>query len=52
VTKELGVWLVASAATIEAAGSGVHTGKRETVTVKGRAEPIEVFEVVALDPAP
>jgi class 3 adenylate cyclase/CHASE2 domain-containing sensor protein len=50
VTKELGVWLVASAATIAAAGDGVKTGKRETVTVKGRAEPIEVFEVVALEP--
>jgi adenylate cyclase len=50
VTKELGVWLVASAATIAAAGAGVNTGKRETVTVKGRAEPIEVFEVVSLDP--
>jgi class 3 adenylate cyclase len=49
VTKELGVWLVASAATIAEAGAGVSTGKRETVTVKGRAEPIEVFEVVGLD---
>jgi adenylate cyclase len=48
VTKELGVWLVASAATIQAAGEGVQTGKRETVHVKGRAEPIEVFEVVGL----
>jgi adenylate cyclase len=52
VTKELGVWLVASAATIEAAGAGVQTGKRETVTVKGRAEPIEVYEVVALQSPP
>jgi class 3 adenylate cyclase len=51
VTKELGVWLVASAATIGEAGAGVHTGKRETVHVKGRAEPIEVFEVTEIDRA-
>lgn len=50
VTKELGIWLAASAATIDAAGSGVCTGKRETVTVKGKAEPIEVFEVLSLEP--
>jgi adenylate cyclase len=49
VTKELGVWLVASAATIQEAGAGVKTGKSETVHVKGRAEPIEVFEVIALE---
>lgn len=48
VTKELGVWLVASAATIKDAGAGITTGKTETVTVKGRAEPIEVFEVVEM----
>ena len=48
VTKELGVWLVASAATIQAAGAGVQTGKRETVHVKGRVEPIDVFEVTGL----
>ena len=48
VTKELGVWLVASAATLKEAGEGITTGKTETVTVKGRAEPIEVFEVLAM----
>jgi len=48
VTKELGVWLVASAATLKEAGDGITTGKTETVTVKGRAEPIEVFEVLAM----
>jgi hypothetical protein len=30
----------------------VQTGKRETVHVKGRVEPIEVFEVTGLDEAP
>ena len=49
VTKDLGVWLVASAATIAAAGEGVATGKRDTVHVKGRTEPIEVFEVIGID---
>ncbi len=49
VTKDLGAWLVASAATITAAGGGVVTGKRDTVHVKGRTEPIEVFEVLGLD---
>lgn len=48
MTKELGVWLVASAATIKEAGEGITTGKTETVIVKGRAEPIELFEVVAM----
>lgn len=48
VTKELGVWLVASAATLKEAGEGITTGKTETVTVKGRAEPIEVIEVLAM----
>jgi len=49
MTKELGVWLVASAATINEAGAGITTGKTETVTLKGRTGPIEVFEVVAMD---
>ncbi|OGA19368.1 MAG: hypothetical protein A3G25_12110 [Betaproteobacteria bacterium RIFCSPLOWO2_12_FULL_63_13] len=48
VTKELGVPLVASAATVNAAGEGVETGRRETVKVKGREEPIEVLEIVAV----
>ena len=52
VTKELGVWLVASRTTIEAAGVGIQTGKRETVHVKGRQEPIEVLEVTGFEPVP
>jgi len=52
VTKELGCVVVASAATVAAAGAGVHTGKRETVTVKGRREALEVLEIIGLeDPA-
>jgi adenylate cyclase len=48
VTKELGCVLVASAQTVQAAGGGVQTGKREMVKVKGRDEPIDVYEIVAL----
>ena len=41
--------IAASPATIEAAGHGVRTGKREVITVKGRAEPIVVYEITSLD---
>jgi class 3 adenylate cyclase len=49
VTKEMGCVLVASAQTVQAAGAGVSTGRRETVRVKGRDEPIEVLEILGLD---
>ena len=49
VTKDLQCVLVASAQTVAAAGEGVRTGKRETVHVKGRTEPIDVHEIVGLD---
>jgi len=51
VTKELGCVVAASEATLRAGGDGVRTGKMETVQVKGRAEPIRVFEVTAIEPA-
>jgi adenylate cyclase len=47
-TKELGVPLVASSVTVHAAGEGVRTGLRQTVKVKGRDEPIEVYEIVSV----
>jgi len=50
VTKQLGCVIAASEATVRAAGAGVRTGKMETLKVKGRAEPIRVFEVTAIDP--
>ncbi len=49
VTKDLKCVLVASAQTVKAAGPGVTTGRRETVTVKGRKEPIEVLEILKLE---
>jgi len=47
LSKELGWTIVASRSTIEAA-PGVVTGRRETRVVKGRKEPLEVFEVLGL----
>jgi adenylate cyclase len=48
LTKELGWTIVASRSTIEAA-PGVVTGRRDTRTVKGRKEPLEIFEVLGLE---
>jgi len=50
LTKELGWAIVASSATINAAGPGVVTDKREKMTVKGREGYVEVFEVIDLKP--
>jgi class 3 adenylate cyclase len=50
LTKELGWTIVASKSTIEAA-PGVVTSRREIRTVKGRQEPVEVFEVTGLNEA-
>jgi adenylate cyclase len=49
-TKELKVVIAAAEVTVKAAGEGVRTGKVQTVTVKGRSEPIKVFEIVGIDP--
>jgi adenylate cyclase len=49
VTKEMGCVIVASEATVKAAGPGVKTGKFERVKVKGKAEPLPVYEIVDLD---
>ena len=48
LTKELGWTIVASSSTITAA-PGVVTGRQETRTVKGRKEPLQVFEVLGLE---
>jgi adenylate cyclase len=49
LTKDLGWTIVASAEVIRAADGVAVTGRRETVTVKGRQAAIEVFEVIGLD---
>lgn len=49
-TKELGWTIVASDATIKAAGLRVVTGGSATVQVKGRREPVPVWEVTGLEP--
>jgi class 3 adenylate cyclase len=48
LTKDLGWAIVASSATIQAAGPSVMTGKQENVTVKGRKEYAQVYEVIGL----
>lgn len=49
LTKPMGCTIVASRSVIEAAGSGITLGKTDTVRVKGRDEPVEVFEVLSLE---
>ena len=51
LTKELDWTIVASEATIKAAGLGVVTGGAKQVQVKGRQEPVEVLEVKGLKQA-
>ena len=49
VTKDMKCVIAASEASIRAAGEGVRTGKSERLTVKGRTEPILVYEVLGVD---
>lgn len=43
--------VAAAESTVRAAGAGVRTGKMETLTVKGRSEPIRAYEILGVDPA-
>jgi adenylate cyclase len=45
-TKELGWHIVASSDTLAAAGDSIATGARATISVKGKAMPIEVVEIL------
>jgi adenylate cyclase len=45
-TKNLSCVIVASAETVRAAGNMVVTGRHDNLTVKGRAEPIEIYEIL------
>jgi adenylate cyclase len=49
LTKDMDCTIVASRDTILGAGPGVVTGRRERRAVKGRKEPLEVFEIIGLD---
>jgi adenylate cyclase len=51
VTKDMKCVIACSQATLDAAGAGVRTGKRETLQVKGRAEAIVVYEILGIDDA-
>lgn len=48
-TKDLGVVIVASEATVAAAGAGVRTAKAERIKVKGKSEALAVHEIIGLD---
>jgi len=47
-TKELGCAILASEATVLAAGDGVVCGRSEVVYVKGRTAAVKVFEVLSM----
>jgi class 3 adenylate cyclase/CHASE2 domain-containing sensor protein len=47
-TKVLGWTIVASSETVRAAGEGVVVGRSESVEVKGRSEPVFVYELLGL----
>ncbi len=51
VTKDMRCVLVASKATLDAAGAGVVTGRQETVKVKGKEELIAAYEILRLETA-
>ena len=50
LTKELGWPVVASGATIAAAGTGVITGRRQEMQVKGHQALVEVYEFLGVEP--
>ena len=45
-TKEMKCVILASEASIKAAGEGIRTGRNKEVLVKGKAIPLRVFEVL------
>jgi len=46
--KELGWAVVASEATVSAAGSAVVVGSRRTIQLRGRSAPTEAFEIIGI----
>ena len=49
MTKPTGCSILASRDTVMAAGPGVRTGAHHTLTVKGRQQPVEAFELLAVE---
>ncbi len=49
-TKYLGCVIAASVEVVREAGDAVVTGIHETIRVKGRAEPVDVYEIVDVRP--
>jgi class 3 adenylate cyclase/CHASE2 domain-containing sensor protein len=47
MTKITGCAILASVDTVRAAGPAVHTGARHVLTVKGRSQPVETFEILS-----
>ncbi|MCF8168075.1 MAG: adenylate/guanylate cyclase domain-containing protein [Rhodoferax sp.] len=45
-TKTVGCVILASEATVNAAGSALQCGKSDVIQVKGRLEPVRVFEIL------
>jgi len=48
VTKNLGCSIVISQETLTATGGKVQTGKHESMQVKGRAQAVDVYEVIGI----
>lgn len=48
-TKELGAPIAASAAVVAACNGEVQVGRTRVLTVKGHREPVEVFEILAME---
>lgn len=48
LTKEFGCGILVSEATVEAAGGDFVCGKTEVVQVKGRTQPVRVFELLSI----
>jgi adenylate cyclase len=47
-TKTMSCVIVASVETVRAAGDRVVTGRHDKLSVKGRAEPVEVYEILEI----
>ena len=49
MTKTVGCIILASRDTLESAGAGFMLGKSSTVTVKGRAQAVDVWEILGIE---